>query len=226
MRRSVLCLAVVALCGLLQACLVPDKYYATLSLSNHAYSYDYVGDIHMAAAYSEMYKKSAGNDPKKLAESVMGEFVRVIKERQQASVKTAMLSPTTFRTQFLYVSPYTQPEATGMFAFSAEGDTLTVVSRPLSTKDREFLRHNNITSQGTLCIKAFGTVLESNAQKSATMLNRCNEWQLDDLETPIRLVVKFSQPIAQAPKEQAPTEHAPSGQVPNEQIFKEQTPKE
>lgn len=200
MRQKSVLLAVMVLCLLLQACLIPDKYYATLSLSNHAYSYDYVGDIHMAAAYSDLYKKGAGNDPQKLADSVMTEFVRVIKERQQSSIKTAMLSPTTFKTQFLYVSPYTQPEATGMFTFSAQGDTLTVVSRPLSAKDREFLRLNHITSQGTLCIKAFGTVLESNAQKSASMLNRCNEWQLTDLETPIRIVVKFSQPV-EAPKE-------------------------
>lgn len=208
MRRKALLFFVVFLCGALQACLVPDKYYATLSLSNHAYSFDYVGDIHMAAAYSEMYKKGAGNDPKKLAESVMAEFVRVIKERQQASVKIALLSPTTFKTQFLYVSPYTQPEATGMFTFTAQGDTLTVVSRPLSTKDREFLRLNNITSQGTLCIKAFGTVLESNAQKSASMLNRCNEWQLDDLENPVRIVIKYSQPIGEVSKDPVPQDDA------------------
>lgn len=189
-------------CCLLQACLIPDKYYATLSLSNHAYSFDYVGDIHMAAAYSETHKQSAGNDPQKLAEAVMREFVRVIKERQQSSIKVALLSPSTFKTQFLYVSPYTMPEATGMFTFDVKGDTLTVVSRPLSTKDREFLRLNDISSQGTLCIKAFGTVIESNAQHSATMLNRCNEWKLDDLETPIRIVIKYSQPIEKtAPKE-------------------------
>lgn len=202
MHRISRTFCIVALCCLLQACLVPDKYYATLSLSNHAYSFDYVGDIHMAAAYSETHKQSAGNDPQKLAEGVMREFVRVIKERQQSSIKVALLSPTTFKTQFLYVSPYTMPEATGMFSFTAEGDTLTVVSRPLSTRDREFLRLNDISSQGTLCIKAFGTVIESNAQQSATMLNRCNEWKLDNLETPIRIVIKYSQPIEQKiPKE-------------------------
>lgn len=186
---------------------MPDKYYATLSLSNHAYSYDYVGDIHMAAAYSETHKRSAGNDPQKLAEAVMREFARVIKERQQASIKIAPLSPTTFKTQFLYVSPYTLPEATGMFSFDVKGDTLTVVSRPLSATDLDFLQQNGISSQGTLCIKAFGTVLESNADHAATMLNRCNEWKLDDLERPIRIVIKFSQAIeskasnGQAPKE-------------------------
>lgn len=202
MRRISRTFCIVALCCLLQACLVPDNYYATLSLSNHAYSFDYVGDIHMAAAYSETHKQSAGNDPQKLAEGVMREFVRVIKERQQSSIKIALLSPTTFKTQFLYVSPYTMPEATGMFSFTAEGDTLTVVSRPLSTRDREFLRLNDISSQGTLCIKAFGTVIESNAQQAATMLNRCNEWKLDNLETPIRIVIKYSQPIEQKiPKE-------------------------
>ncbi|MEG2173499.1 MAG: hypothetical protein RRY29_09605 [Desulfovibrionaceae bacterium] len=189
-------------CCLLQGCLVPDKYYATLSLSNHAYSYDYVGDIHMAAAYSDTYLRQVDNDPQKLADRVLKEFVRVIRERQQSSVKVALLSPTTFKTQFLYVSSYAMPEATGMFTFSIAGDTLTVVSRPLSTSDREFLRLNDISSQGTLCIKAFGTVIESNAHKAATMLNRCNEWNLTDLESPIRMVIKYPQPIEQpAPKE-------------------------
>lgn len=210
MYKNVRFACVLVACCLLQACLVPDKYYATLSLSNHAYSFDYVGDIHMAAAYSETHKKTAGNDPQKLAEAVMREFVRVIKERQQSSIKVALLSPSTFKTQFLYVSPYTMPEATGMFSFEAKGDTLTVVSRPLSTKDREFLRLNGITSQGTLCIKAFGTVLESNAHQAATMLNRCNEWKLDDLETPIRMVIKYPQSIEkQASEQQAPAQQTP-----------------
>lgn len=204
MKRVVQLAMMGMLLSLLSACLVPDKYYATLSLSNHAYSFDYVGDIHIAAAYSDIHQKSAGNDPQKLAQSIVQEFTKFIKERSQASVKTALMSPTTFKTQFLYVSPYSQPEVTGMFSFTVKGDTLTVVSRHLSTKDKEFLRLNEITSQGTLCIKAFGTVLESNAHKAGTLLNRCNEWNLEDLENPVRIVIKFPQTIGMHGKADTP----------------------
>lgn len=190
--RVVPCLLV---CLTLGACLVPDRYKATLSLSNNAYSLDFIGEMHIMAAYTDLYNKSGSNDPKQVAQQVVREFERVIKERQQAQVETRLVSPVLFQTSFLYVSPYTQPEATGMFQMHAEGDTLTVTSRPLSAKDRETLRLNNITSRGHLCIKAFGTVLESNAQRSATLLDRCNVWDLDNLDEPVRLVVKFSKPI-------------------------------
>lgn len=86
-----------------------------------------------------------------------------------------------------------------MFQMTVKGDTLTVTSRPLSAKDKEMLRLNNITSRGQLCIKAFGTVLETNARRTATLLDRCNAWDLDNLDEPVRLVVKFSKPIPLSP---------------------------
>lgn len=182
-------------CLLLAGCLVPDKYQAILSVSNPGYSLEYIGEMHMAAAYSETYRKSIDNDPKKLAQTVMREFARVIQERPQGQVEIQPVSDTTFRTKFSYISPYTLQEATGLFKLTADGDTLTVTSRPLTAKDKEFLRLNNITSKGKLCIKSFGTVLETNAHRTATLLNRCNEWDLENLDTPVRLVVKFSKPI-------------------------------
>ena len=190
------------LCLLAAGCLVPDKYHAVLSVSNPGYSLEYIGEMHMVAAYSETYRRSIDNDPKKLARTVMSEFARVIKERPQGQVEIQPASDNTFRTKFSYVSPYNLPEASGMFKLSVDGDTLTVVSRPLSAKDKEFLRLNDITSKGKLCIKAFGTVLETNAQRTATMLNRCNEWDLENLETPVKLVVKFSKPIPNPPAPQ------------------------
>ncbi|MDE7063981.1 MAG: hypothetical protein K2O70_00705 [Desulfovibrionaceae bacterium] len=200
LRLAALCVPL--LCLLLAGCLVPDKYHAVLSLSNPGYSLEYIGEMHMAAAYSETYRRSIDSDPQKLARTVMREFARVVRERPQGQVEIQPVSDTTFRTKFSYVSPYNLPEASGMFKLSVDGDTLTVVSRPMSAKDKEFLRLNDITSKGKLCIKAFGTVLETNAQRTATILNRCNEWDMDNLDTPIKLVVKFSKPIPNPPAPQ------------------------
>ena len=194
MKRHLRCLLILTLLTLLAGCFVPDRYKATLSLSQPAYSFDFIGEMHIMAAYTDTYRKAV-DDPRILGQKVVAEFERVIKERQQASIETRIVSPTLFQTKFLYVSPYTQPEATGMFQMKVEGDTLTVTSRPLSEKDREMLRLNNITSRGSLCIKAFGTVLESNAQRSANLIDRCHMWDLNNLDEPVKLVVKFSKPI-------------------------------
>jgi hypothetical protein len=184
------CLCLSALSG----CLVPDRYIATLSLSNTGYSFEFIGKMHMAASYSETYKRGADN-PQQLAKAIITEFERVIKERPQSGVETQPLSAHAFGTKFLYVSPYSLPEATGMFAFTVDGDTLTAISRPVSSGDMDFLKEHKITSQGTLCVKAFGSVLESNADKSATLLNRCNEWNMDGLERSVKIVVRFPKPI-------------------------------
>ena len=199
-------LACLALCG----CLVPDKYIATLSLSNAAYSLEFIGKMHMAASYSDTYKQGS-DDPKQLAASIMREFERVIQERPQGKVETMMLDEHSFGAKFLYVSPYYLAEATGMFAFTASEDTLTVISRPISTKDMELLKQNNLTSKGSLCIKAFGTVLESNADKKATLIDMCHKWELNDLERPIKLVVRFSKPLPMTPRAYQDMQNAPKG---------------
>lgn len=185
---------IVALALCLCACFVPNRYKATLSVSQPAYSFSFIGELHIMAAYTESYRKSV-DDPRILAQKVVSEFERVIKERQQSTIETRIVSPVLFQTKFLYVSPYTQPEATGMFKMEVKGDTLTVTSRALTEKDKETLRLNNIESRGTLCIKSFGTVLETNAHVTANLLNRCNTWDLDNLDEPVRLVVRFSKPI-------------------------------
>jgi len=187
---------------------VPDKYIATLSLSNNAYSVDFIGKMHMAASYSDTYKQGTDN-PRQLASSIMREFERVIKERPQSKVETMALDEHSFGTQFVYVSPYFLTEATGMFAFTVSGDTLTVISRPISTKDMEFLKQHNLTSKGSLCIKAFGTVLESNADKRATLIDMCNRWELSDLERSVKLVVRFSKPVPMTPQAYQDAQNAP-----------------
>ena len=199
-------LACLALCG----CLVPDKYIATLSLSNSSYSLDFIGKMHMAASYSDTYKQGVDN-PQQLAASIMREFERVIQERPQGKVETMFLDDHSFGTKFLYISPYYLQEATGMFAFTVSGDTLTVISRPISTNDMELLKQNNLTSKGSLCIKAFGTVLESNADRNATLIDMCNRWELNDLERPIKLVVRFSKPIPVTPQAYQDMQNAPKG---------------
>ena len=184
-----------ALCG----CLVPDKYIATLSLSNNAYSVEFIGKMHMAASYSDTYKQGTDN-PKQLAASIMREFERVIKERPQSQVETMVLDEHSFGTKFVYVSPYYLTEATGMFALTINGDTLTLISRPISTKDLAFIKQNNLSSKGSICIKAFGKVLESNADKKATLIDMCNRWELTSLERPIKLVVQFAKPVPMTPQ--------------------------
>ena len=98
-----------------------------------------------------------------------------------------------------------------MFAFTVSGDTLTIISRPVSTKDMEFLKQNTLTSKGSLCIKAFGTVLESNADKNATLIDMCNKWELNDLERPVKLVVRFAKPVPMTPEAYQDAQHAPKG---------------
>jgi hypothetical protein len=180
-------------------------------LSNNAYSFDFIGKIHMAASYSDTYRKGMDN-PRQLAASIMSEFERVIKERPQGKVETLPLDEHSFGTQFVYASPYYLAEAAGMFAFTiSNGDTLTVISRPISTKDAELLNKSQLTSKGKLCIKAFGTVIETNADKRATLLDMCNRWELQDLERPIKLVVRFSKPIPMTPKAYQDAQNAPKG---------------
>ena len=203
-------LACLALCG----CLVPDKYVATLSLSNHAYSLEFIGKMHMAASYSDTYKQGT-DDPRQLAASIIREFERVIRERiqgqPQGKVETLVLDEHSFGAKFLYNSPYYLAEATGMFAFTVSGDTVTVISRPVSTNDMELLKQNNLTSKGSLCIKAFGTVLESNADKTATLIDMCNRWELSGVERPIKLVVRFTKPVPVTPQAYQDMQNAPKG---------------
>ena len=199
-------LACFALCG----CLVPDKYIATLSLSNNAYSVEFIGKMHMAASYSDTYKQGADN-PQQLAASIMREFERVIKERPQSKVETMTLDEHSFGTKFEYISPYYLAEATGMFALTVSGDTVTIISRPISTNDMGILKQNNLTSKGSLCIKAFGTVVESNADKNATLIDMCNRWELSGLERPVKLVVRFAKPVPMTPQAYQDTQNAPKG---------------
>jgi hypothetical protein len=209
-KRLTQCCLCLAACLAFHGCLVPDKYIATLSLSNIGYSLDFIGKMHMAASYSATYQQGMDN-PRQLAVSIMSEFERVIKERPQGTVETMLLDEHSFGTKFVYVSPYYLAEATGMFAFTLNegGDTLTVISRPISTKDTELLKQNNVTSKGTLCIKAFGTVLESNADKRATLIDMCHRWELEDLERPIKLVVRFPHPVPMTPKAYQDAQNTP-----------------
>ena len=209
-RLTQCCLCLLA-CIALYGCLVPDRYIATLSVSNTGYSLEFIGKLQMAASYSDTYKRGMDN-PRQLAQSIMSEFERVIKERPQSKVETMLLDEHSFGTKFIYVSPYYLAEATGMFVMSVSGgDTLTIASRPISTKDMELLKKNKLVSKGTLCVKAFGTVLESNADKHATLIDMCHRWELDGFERPVKLVVRFSQPVPMTPKAYQDAQNTPRG---------------
>jgi len=54
-------------------------------------------------------------------------------------------------------------------------------------------------------------VLESNADKHATLIDMCNKWELTDLERPIKLVVRFSRPVPMTPKAYQDAQNAPKG---------------
>ena len=96
-----------------------------------------------------------------------------------------------------------------MFALSVNGDTVTLISRPISTNEMEFVKQNNLTSKGSLCIKAFGTVIESNADKHATLIDMCNKWELNNLERPVKLVVRFPKPVPMTPQAYQDAQNAP-----------------
>lgn len=180
-------------CSVLAACFVPDRYQATLLLTNTLYTFDFIGELHIVPAYTGQFQEP-NSTPVDFAHKVLAELNRVIKERPNATVESRLASDKVLQIHFSYSSPYSQPEATGLFQMRVEGDIVTLTSRPLSHKDKELLRLYTIPSRGKLCVKAFGQVLESNAQRSANLLSRCHEWELDGVDEPIRLVIKFSKP--------------------------------
>ncbi len=175
---------------LLSGCLVPDKYTATLNLSNKLYTFEFIGEMHMMLLYSDtMYEQSL--DPKLIPQQIMDEFTRVIKERKHTRMDIERASPHSFRTAFAYASPYIYPEATGLFNFKVEGTRLTVTSRYMSPEDKALVEKNNIPSKGTLAIKVYGTIIESNAHEPATPIRQYSVWHMKNLDEPIKMVIEF-----------------------------------
>ncbi len=188
----------VLLCFLLTGCLVPDKYQATLEVSNKAYSLEFIGEMRIMVLYTDDYKSGSLNlspHAEPLHKQVVTEFQRVIKERSNARIEVEQKEPVLFRTAFAYTSPYDYPEASGLFNFNIEDSVLTITSRHISPEDKTLLAKHNIPSQGTLCIKTLGEIIESNAQIHSNAFNRCNTWTMKNLDEGIKMVIKFQDPI-------------------------------
>lgn len=183
-----------ALCVFLAGCLVPDRYTATLTLTNYGYTIDFIGEMHIVPAYTKQFHEP-GETPPQFARRVLAELTHAIKARARSKIESRIASDTVLQISFEYASPYSQPEAAGLFQMQAEGNTVTLTSRPLSLKEKEMLRLYNIPSRGKLCVKAFGQVLTSNAQQGANMFSRCNTWELHNLDEQVQMVVKFSKPL-------------------------------
>ncbi len=185
-------------CFLLSSCLVPDKYNAILEVSNKAYSFEFIGEMRIMLLYTDDYKSGSLNfapHAEPLQNQVVDQFKRVIKERENARIETKHDEPTIFQTSFGYSSVYDYPEASGLFNFEINNNILTIRSRHINPEDRELLLAHNIPSRGKLCIKTTGQVLESNATTHANAFNRCNTWELKNLDEGVKMIIKFHEPI-------------------------------
>ncbi len=191
-----LCIALMSC--LISSCLVPDKFTAILEVSNKAYSLEFIGELRIMVLYTDDYKSGSLNfspHAQPLQTQVVNEFERVIKERSKSRIEILHDTPEVFKTTFAYTSSYEHPEASGLFNFTISDNILTIRSRHISPEDRKLLQKHNIPSQGSLCIKTTGQVIESNASIAANAFNRCNTWELKNLDDGVEMVIKFHDSI-------------------------------
>ncbi len=191
-------ITIFALCVLLNACLVPNKYNAVLDVSSNSYNFEFIGELRMMLLYTDDYKSGSLNlapSAEPLNKQIINEFKRVISERSLSFIEVEQHEPTVFRTSFAYTSSYAYPEASGLFNFKIEKNILTITSRHMNEGDRALIEKYNIPSRGTLCIRTLGKVLESNAQTSANAFNRCNTWNMENLDEGVRMVIEFKAPL-------------------------------
>ncbi len=189
--RALSLIFVLCCSGFLTGCLVPNNYSATLYVSNYSYSFEFIGEMYMMLMYSDaMYEQSL--DPKLIPQQIMSEFKRVITERKHTRMEMKRSGESTFQTAFAYSSPYIYPEASGLFNFKVEGKRLTITSRYMSPEDKALVAKNTIPSRGTVTIKAYGNIIESNAHEPATAIKQYSTWRMKDLHEPIKMVIEFT----------------------------------
>ncbi len=179
------------MCFSLSGCFAPNKYYAVLTLSEKTYTLEFIGEMRIMAYYTQAMQDASVNKTMAV-EQILSEFTRVITERQPKVFELRPVAPEIFQTKFTYASPYTYPEAAGLFNFHKDGDTLTVTSRHISLKEKELLHKYNIPSQGTLCIKTHGKILENNAMSPANLLQQCSTWHMENLDESVKMVIRFA----------------------------------
>ncbi len=177
---------------MLFSCFIPNKYIATLTLSEKMYTFEFIGELHMAALHSKKVIDDPSWDKNKLAEQIINEFSRVIKERNPIIFELNFIEPDIIQTKFTYSSPYNHPEATGLFHFKKDGKRLEVNSRYINEEEYEFLQKINIPSQGSLCIKTFGKIIHNNAHEPSNILQQCSTWRMKKLDESIKMVIDFS----------------------------------
>ncbi len=191
-------LSVACLCLWLSGCLVPDKYNAVLEVNSFSYRFEFIGELRMMLLYTDDYKSGSLNlapSAEPLHKQIVNEFERVITERSLSRIEIEQSEPTTFKTSFGYTSSYAYPEASGLFNFTVDGNILTIESRYINEEDRALLKKYNVPSKGKLCIKTLGKVLESNAQTRGTAFDRCNTWNMENLDEGIRMVIEFQKDL-------------------------------
>ncbi len=181
------------LCSVLTftGCFVPNKYLATLTLTEKNYAFEFIGEMRMAGLYSKKVQDDPAWDKQKLAQQILGEFTRVLRERMPDIFELRSVTPDLFQTKFTYTSPYALPEAVGLFNFHIEGKRLTITSRHINAEEHAMLKKYEIPSQGTLCIKTFGKVVQSNAHSPANILQQCSTWHMKNLDEGIKMIIDF-----------------------------------
>ncbi len=164
---------------------------ATLTLTEKNYVFEFIGEMRMAGLYSKKVLDDPAWDKEELSKQIFSEFKRVMQERNPQIFDVRTVATDVFQTKFQYTSPYSLPEATGIFNFHIEGKRLIVTSRHITTEERVSLQKYEIPSQGTLCIKTFGKIVQSNAHSPANILQQCSTWYMKNLDEGIKMVIDF-----------------------------------
>ncbi len=143
-------------------------------------------------AYYTPAMQDASVNKEMALEQILTEFKRVIGERKPTTFELRSVAPERFQTKFSYTSPYGYPEASGLFNFHIDDKTLTVTSRHINAEEQALLQKYSIPSKGTLCIKTYGRVLESNAHAPTNILQQCSTWHMENLDENVKMVIRFA----------------------------------
>lgn len=179
-------LALAGVCVLLSACLLPDRFDATLSVGAERATLDYAGELVAVSAEDEAATRKALDE---VAEDVRkdggtADYAVLGKGRATATVHwTQATPPVGAKTTFAdLVAIRRQPDG-----------ALEIVTPALKDRDRAQLTKMGLgEASGRLCVKTAGTVVESNARTAPPQPGGCHGWTITVLkDEPVRMLVRF-----------------------------------
>ena len=183
-RKNALALA--GVCVLLSACLLPDRFDATLEVGAERATLDYAGELVAVSAETEAATREAldtvAEDVRKDGGTV--DYTVLAKGRARAAVHWTQATPAVgAKTTFA-----------DLVAIRRQADgALEIVTPALKDRDRAQLTKLGLgEASGRLCVKTTGTVVESNAKTTPNQSGGCHGWTITVLkDEPVRMLVRF-----------------------------------